>query len=443
MTGKSKTLNNKILWTLSFVFVALFFIWAHRFTTEHLSDDAWFSVMLDGSSLYKYLHFRYFNWTSRLLIETLEVTLTRVNFLVWQALDVIMILLLIWGICELTDAKYALAPLWSASLLCFIPAGILYQAGWVSTSVNYIWTSAAAVISLLPLKGKGNRWISLLFLIFACNQEQILVILLAIFLIWFISERKVKIPETIVIATSLIWTLTCPGNAARTAASLSGDYPGYEYLSIFDKLKVGILDCISYFPAGGANQIILIVFTCSVALVIFYKIFAKENLNQIYGLLSVASVLILIFTGFPIRHIVAGGELIKDPYMYDLFSNKYLSSHEYCLYEEKNVTLEILAFIILFIVILFLLFKAGDSIKESIWLSFIFLIAIGSKVMLGFTPSVYASGFRPAFPGSVMILGLSFYLLNKLPEKVRNICGGIALILAVFMFRYIVPGETF
>ncbi|MBO7357363.1 MAG: hypothetical protein J6U37_02400 [Lachnospiraceae bacterium] len=443
MAKRKKTKFNQIMWWVSFIFVAVFFAWAHKFTYPLFSDDSWFSVMLDDTSLFKYLLWRYNNWTSRLLIEALEVSLTRVDFLVWQALDVIMILLLIWGICELTNAKYALAPLWFAGLLCLVPVGILYQAGWVSTSVNYIWTLTAAVMALLPLKGKGNRIVSLLFLIFACNQEQMAVVLLAIFIIYFISERKLLLPEILVIVLSIIWIVTCPGNKARTAMSYQNDFPGYEYMSVLDKLKIGILDAASFFPAGGAKQIILIVFMASVTVVILYKVFGRESLGQFYGLLSVLLTGILVFIGFPVRHMVEEGKILNDPYLYNLFENRYIADHEYCIYEEKNVNLEIIIYLILFALILFLLFKACSSVKEGIIISLLFAIALGSKVMLGFTPSVYVSGYRPAFPGSVIILSITFYLLNKLPNKIKHACFACILLVSVFMFRYIVPGETF
>ena len=53
MAKRKKTKFNQIMWWVSFIFVAVFFAWAHKFTYPLFSDDSWFSVILDDTSLFK------------------------------------------------------------------------------------------------------------------------------------------------------------------------------------------------------------------------------------------------------------------------------------------------------------------------------------------------------------------------------------------------------
>ena len=71
------------------------------------------------------------------------------------------------------------------------------------------------------------------------------------------------------------------------------------------------------------------------------------------------------------------------------------------------------------------------------------VLAMGSKAMLGFSPTVYASGYRTAFVGSVILLVLGLHLLQKLPKKLRLGIYAVYLLLVILMFGFVEPGVTF
>jgi len=110
-----------------------------------------------------------------------------------------------------------------------IPASMINNAGWIATTTNYVWVMAAALLSIWPImnyiRGKSvNRLsfiLSLVFLIYATNQEQMVVIMLVSLLILagilFLSKKNILItlPHIAIVIASFVFILTCKGNAAR------------------------------------------------------------------------------------------------------------------------------------------------------------------------------------------------------------------------------------
>ena len=91
----------------------------------------------------------------------------------------------------------------------FLPLGLIVSAGYVAGSVNYIWTSAMLLTSIIPFQKhftnqKLKKWeyfVYPLATIYACNQEQSLSLLLTfhVLLICYSFLRKIKLNKYIYI----------------------------------------------------------------------------------------------------------------------------------------------------------------------------------------------------------------------------------------------------
>ena len=242
-----------------YLLVAAFFIWAHSFTEANYSDDAWFSTMLDQYNILGFLNWRFHTWSSRVILEGILVVLAHSDFIVWRILDTLVCLLLVWAISQILDMQEWHAPLWITLSLCLLPVGILYPAGWIATSANYLWPLTAGMVSLVPLvrslrgdtaqvdtSNKQLRILkkiaSLLMLVVAANQEQIAAVLFGVYLChligWYVVKRREMaqemnaieyekkpqvypfLPELVILLASLVFIVLCPGN---TSPKYTGD----------------------------------------------------------------------------------------------------------------------------------------------------------------------------------------------------------------------------
>ena len=476
-----------------YLLVAAFFIWAHSFTEANFSDDAWFSTMLDQYSVLGFLNWRFHTWSSRVILEGILVVLAHNDFIVWRVLDILVCLMLVWAISQILDMQEWHAPLWITLSLCLLPVGILYPAGWIATSTNYLWPLTAGMVSLVPLvrslrgdtaqvdtSNKQLRILkkiaSLLMLVVAANQEQIAAVLFGIFLShligWYVVKRREMaqemnaieyekkpqvypfLPELVILLASLVFIVLCPGNTSRNIQEMSSWFPEYPNYSMGERLLMGMLDTVAYFGAGRAKQIILIVFVGILILVLHYKYFRWSKVRDIdpfkalmrWGFSAIfgeAVLLALVLLGFPVRHMIEEGRLYHPSFYYDLMANRFLPQHDQCLYQNWQIALELGLYGLAFLAILGLLWAVADSTKEAVCMIVLMVLAMGSKAMLGFSPTVYASGYRTAFVGSVILLVLGLHLLQKLPKKLRLGIYAVYLLLVILMLGFVEPGVTF
>ena len=476
-----------------YLLVAAFFIWAHSFTEANYSDDAWFSTMLDQYSILGFLNWRFHTWSSRVILEGILVVLAHSDFIVWRILDTLVCLLLVWAISQILDMQEWHAPLWITLSLCLLPVGILYPAGWIATSTNYLWPLTAGMVSLVPLvrslredtsqvdaSNKQLRILkkiaSLLMLVVAANQEQIAAVLFGIYLChligWYVVKRREMaqqmnaieyekkprvypfLPELVILLASLVFIVLCPGNTSRNIQEMSSWFPEYPNYSMGERLLMGMLDTVAYFGAGRAKQIILIVFVGILILVLDYKYLKWSKVRDIEPLKALmrwgfsaifgeAVLLALVLLGFPVRHMIEEGRLYHPSFYYDLMANRYLPQHDQCLYQNWQIALELGLYGLAFLAILALLWAVADSAKEAVCMIVLTVLAMGSKAMLGFSPTVYASGYRTAFVGSVILLVLGLHLLQKIPKKLRLGIYAVYLLLVILMLGFVEPGVTF
>ena len=489
-TSDSETKRKKVG---CYLLVAAFFIWAHSFTEANYSDDAWFSTMLDQYSILGFLNWRFHTWSSRVILEGILVVLAHSDFIVWRILDTLVCLLLVWAISQILDMQDWHAPLWITLSLCLLPVGILYPAGWIATSTNYLWPLTAGMVSLVPLVrslrgdtaqvdtsnkqlGILKKIASLLMLVVAANQEQIAAVLFGVYLChligWYVVKRREMaqqmnaieyekkprvypfLPELVILLASLAFIVLCPGNTSRNIQEMSSWFPEYPNYSMGERLLMGMLDTVAYFGAGRAKQIILIVFVGILILVLHYKYFRWSKVRDVepfkalmrWGFSAIfgeAVLLALVLLGFPVRHMIEEGRLYHPSFYYDLMANRYLPQHDQCLYQNWQIALELGLYGLAFLAILGLLWAVADSAKEAVCMIVLTVLAMGSKAMLGFSPTVYASGYRTAFVGSVILLVLGLHLLQKLPKKLRLGIYAVYLLLVILMFGFAEPGVTF
>lgn len=163
------------------------------------------------------------------------------------------------------------------------------SAGWYATTLNYLWPLSLGLYSLIPIKNhliskKDKLYKYILYflsLIYACNQEQMCLIIFSIYLlftIYFIYKKNISkfiILQLIISFISLIFILTCPGNNLRNISETQTWYPAFENFNLISKAFIGIITT-TYLLFYKSNFIILLL-----SLIIPISIFKNTIINYI------------------------------------------------------------------------------------------------------------------------------------------------------------------
>ena len=174
-------------------------------------------------------------------------------------------------------------------MILIYPIVKMNDAGWAATTVNYMWPLATGLFTLIPIKKiwdneKIKFWqypLYVVTLIFASNQEQACAILFGTYLLFtvlmIIKNKKIHpfmVIQTLIVIASLIFILTCPGNAARTTVEINNQFKDFEMLTILDKIGIGLTSTMGLIIKSG-NIIFALM-----SMVIAVNIFLNNNISS-------------------------------------------------------------------------------------------------------------------------------------------------------------------
>ncbi|MGL6200202.1 MAG: DUF6056 family protein [Lachnospiraceae bacterium] len=379
---------------LPFIFLAVLMLILHIFV-QYTGDDDYFRRAPAETGYFNLLYDRYFTWTSRIIIEGVLYIVVSSPIIVFRLLNVIFVIFLTVCITRLISPKLDSRTSWTVVLLFLIYYFIeMSSAGWAATSINYLWPAAAAAFSLISIfkiiRGEKIRGFEYPFyfasLIFAANQEQTAALLLGFGIVFtvFIAVRDKGIRMflvfyNIIALGGIIIALICPGNSVRAVANTEFWFPQYSSFSIPYKLFLGISNALNYLFNRGNTYVFILA-------LILLVIIMKRKTGMISKVLAAVIVLFCFLTNF------ARG------YLKTLFPtfNKFISYIDL----EKNPYSGMVSLIPLLVccVVLGILFFEiylvyGKSIKTGLLL-LILCAGLAASVIIGFSPTVYASSHR-------------------------------------------------
>lgn len=367
----------------------------------------------------------YFHWSSRIIVNCLIHLLLRVKQYVWAAFDIGIIYLLINTLSKLfAKENKRKVNIIIACLFVIYPFYQMGSAGWVATTVTYLWTLTLGLFSFIPLKKVNNNekiskteyFLYSLALIFGANQEQMSIIILVVYTLfviyYFINKKKnwYIIFQTILSYLSFAFIMTTPGNAERKARELLR-FLDYNSLSFLNKVEMSfsatMYDLIFKF------NYLYILFTILLFVVILRK----------YKKLSYAIIGAIPFISSGATMFVA-----KVGFKYSTEFNKLFQVEgRYGLLNAQNYSsivpyLEIFLMCINICSVMVALYMIYENIKDSLYANLIFLLGLATRVALGFSPTIWASGERTYIFFYFAIIILSIMMYDKcLREKIFTI----------------------
>lgn len=420
-----------------FVILLLVMLLVHAFIYTN-GDDDFFRVQLDSRNIIDYLVWRYNTWSSRIFVEVLFVTVSRLPLILWKIMDSVMYTLIGILLSKIFNKSNKKILNWIIVLLLLIyPFTDISTAGYVTTSIAYIWTTVSLLFSLyIFIKLANNEKVSIiqyillyLAILLTISFEQTLCLLLGFsvcILISILFKKQFKLSKHIHIIIGiiisllmLVFTLKCPGNDARFIDEVSYWYPAYELFGLKQKLYLGVIPTANVM---FANKIVLSVFS----LILAVSVIKNSKNNLLKGTAIVQFVFILMTT-------------IGSNILYSVFPeleqfNNILILQGVPIFSVMNVIPLIIVILLLisWLVLLFSIFKA--NIKAPL----ILLAGIASRMIMGFSPTVFASSNRTAFFMYIAFFAVIYLIVEKChkDEDISKINTLLAC-LAVFNVLYV------
>ena len=356
------------------------------------SDDLLWVNRFNAGNQYSMLS-DYETWSSRILINKIVMIFLITLQGLWPVYMAVMTYLFFKAMEHISPNKIYIHT-FIASIFLMIPFYFETSAGWICTTCSYYGPIACSILSLVPIKKilydesikSWEYFIYAVALLYGTNCEQGLVLNLAgyVALLLYLGYKKIVnkylCMGTIFLICNLIFTLTCPGNLNRKFAEINR-YPSYELLDITDKLDLGISTTL-HMLVFKENTLLW-----TLAIVLGLCIWKKYDELK-YRIIAVYPVIILSLLG-PLKSILEridsrAMEVFREIPMYGLIN-------------VDMARIEIIQGILLISVIICItsgILLVYEYPRECLQGMFLWIIGLVTRFIMGFSPTVFASGTR-------------------------------------------------
>lgn len=450
MTEKNRSYKN-IIFFGSYILIVFLIFSLHYNMSLDTGDDSIFKDILDNKTVFEHIKTLYFYTNGKVFPDTMAAIFTHLDPIIWKILNTIIFVIIIicikafyfeksFGYLNIVDICL------SSSVVLLYPFDLMHSAGYVATSTNYIWSFAALLIAILPIKFSAHfhRYkvmylICIAGAIYAGNQEQAGAILLIVYLLYILysifSHKRIDkfiwIQFTISV-TSLFVIFTAPGHIRRMEQYTRFNVPDFLELDIFDKLVRGFTSTVSYL--FYKTNVIWPLFCFLLMLVVWskYKSYLIKAISMLPFFCS-------LLTG------VLRTRLLPLEWQ-QLFC--WCPEWGYSMWDFHRITSETFLEIKYYIPILVSIIVMGIVILEIFWIYGIgkegivffltFSAGLCTRFVLGFSPTIYVSSFR-TFSYLYFAIGIcSVLLLKKLLYdcKKRYWITGSVVLAGLLFFSY-------
>lgn len=415
--GKIKGRVNEKLQYLPFILLGIALLYFHFHIETTHGDDVVFRAraLAPDFHLFPWLVERYMTWSSRTFIEMLMMIMVALPQTVWRILNAFLMTVTSVFISKIfCKEEYMLQKSWIIAGLSFtIDVAILKEAGWIATSLNYIWPLAFGIISIYPIKKiclnqKMRIYEYIIYtvcLLIGVSSEQLAVVLLIVFLagnvIWYQTSKKINrylAVQLLICFLGLVNVMICPGNAQRTADAIEHIFPAYADFGLIKKIELGISVTLkTIFLQDNIWILTFLILLCA-------AIWMKYD-NWIYKVTAAIPAAGTVLLRHAHRGRGDGGlpfSMLNDM---GVFRPDTLGSFK--IFVVFTGLLFLCCVILIDIYILF-----GNTL-ETLWVSGTFLLGLMTRAMMGFSPTIWLSGGRTAICLMYALLCCSVLIIDS------------------------------
>ena len=394
----------------------------HLQFTLGTGDDPMYAAMLDQYSLAYFSLWHYYTWSARTLIEAVVCIVEALPAIVWRLADPLYITLCAACIVRLARLEDRPAGRWAVCglALCY-PWQDMSSAGWVCTTLVFVWPLLAALAALLPL-GKslrGNRpraWqcaAALPLTLYAANMELLaglLTLLLLAYLAWYLWAHRrphwLAWAQLGLCAANIVYALTCPGTALRYGNEVTSWFQDYGMRSLWQNFELGISAAMSRMVLEP--HLLFFVFCVLLACAVWARY--RQPLYRLFSLFPVSAALVLGVLGGPLRALAP-----RLSFFADAVTEKGTLTPLNA-WTLKRWLPFLLLCAVLFACALELYLALGHGTAAYAGVA-VYLSGFASYGAMGFSPSIWASGARSGFFFAFALAAAGALVLRALPEK--------------------------
>lgn len=404
--------DNKLLFLIVSIIFTIFLSFASMFGDDlylmHIAGNNIMDYWNESVSLYS-------TWSSRILINFLIYFFTDHNPLYWSLFMGISMYILLYSIYCLFSKKTIYNCLLIVAVILLFPFNIISTAGWIATTVTYFSPVTFGFLSLTPIKkALTNEKISALgyivyalSLIFACNNEQMMALVLACYFVaslYFLINKKktlfVYIQLLLTIA-SAVYTLTCPGNSVREASEISKWFPTFGSLGFSTKIDICFSTTMKWLLF---DNMFFTLFSIIITLLIWnkYKAAFVRAISLIPSVILILCNYLKVITSNIFPYL---SSLNKDiPYYGLVNAGDIYHTEAFFVY---------FVWISIILITIYEIIMLADSIETL--LASLTLVGAGfaSRMALSLSPTIYASGYRTCTIFIFALMATLILLINK------------------------------
>ena len=384
-----------------YIILYLVFLTVHLVLPLNWGDDKIFLSKSADAGLFEFLQ-----GSARPLTDGLTYIFSRFHFL-WRIFNpaVLTVLMAVIPKILLSQGFHRALP-----LLAVYPTMCMVDAGFVATTVNYLWPVTFGIISLLPLKnllyGKktsGALCVAIIpLMLYACNMQQMSVVLLVALTagnIFFAFRRRVNaflLLQNAVAAgmTAYSYYLNTVGENNRMVRETGRYFPEFMSLNIFEKLELGFSSTFY-----GLTSQIYFPLAMSLGFMIFLCVRSFKSGTKLRALSVVPPALSVVLC-------------FASPYIFGELKNYKMQKAVYSFEPVAD-----LIFIIIGACVVASIFSLVKSKGNRIYCLCALTLGLGSRVMMGLSPTVWASGCRTF---AIMLISFVLIILVIVGEKNEN-----------------------
>ncbi|MFA9375923.1 MAG: hypothetical protein ACERKZ_04125 [Lachnotalea sp.] len=375
-------------------------------------------------------------WTSRLLINPLIHGMAHLRIRVWVVLDTLMITFIAKFIMDLFEGYNYKKMRWFVfALVLLFPFQYMVSAGWMVTTMTYIWPMAVGLYYVRFLKRffckkiKLHEYIlSTLALLYAANLEQISVVLLGVttFTLIYAGYKKRKWSiicfYQILSLGSFLFHVISPGNASRERSEIATWFLDYEQLSLVKKIELGFSSSLNEF-VFNYNVVFLIVVTL-LAVLVWYNY--SETLYRVISAIPFVAVMVW----GPAKPLLVEKYSGINQISKAMTTYGFINVENYMSY-KSYIPIIILAIISSCILVsIYLIY--GNNIKSIICIG-IFGLGLASRMVLAFSPTIWASSLRTfSIFYIILIIIASILIESYLNIKNKYLLKGFAYLIGIY-----------
>lgn len=345
----------------------------------------------DGSMVL-FLRDRYIHWSSRIIIEFF--TLLSVKYpLLWRILNTLAMTTAVVSpifLFKFKEKKWSLIFV-SFFLFLLIPKSMFSETGWIATTTNYLWVSASLLGFLGITLAKKNRWytyiLSLILVLYAGNLEQMNIVLLIVIPVIFVLFKKSKknymqlIPHFLLTLGNLSLILLSPGNKTRFEIEVSNRFTDFESLTFFRKLELGFSSTYKFLYLNNQFVFLFLALLICIAL-----------MNNSKLLINLAAFIpMMIFVIFSLFADYFSKLLPIVEYIFTSFNN-YGTIFQFM--HPITWLADLLLLLTTGSILLAIVYIFKEDIPKVILLFFILALGLITRLIMGFSPTIWASASR-------------------------------------------------